>query len=288
MTAPVQTKKPAVVVALGGAAGMIFVGGSVAVSGELAGAPVLTVQALRYGVACLLLLGYARFAGVPVNRPRGTEWAWLLGVVLSGLVLFNIALVDGSRHAEPAVLGVAVACVPVLLALRDFTPRLLLAAIVVTGGAILVQGLGRTDHVGLVWAFVTFACEAAFTLLAVPVLGRLGPIGVSVHATWMAAVILGLGGVVHENSLRLDAREILADAYLAVLVTAVAFVLWYTCVTRLGTARAGLLTGIAPISAAATGVLLGGPMPSVSVCAGIGLVAAGILLGLRPDGGGRG
>ena len=35
---------------------------------------------------------------------------------MTGLVLFNVALVAGSRHAEPAVLGVAVACVPPVLA----------------------------------------------------------------------------------------------------------------------------------------------------------------------------
>ncbi len=49
-------------------------------------------------------------------RPRGAEWLWLAGVVADRLVVFNVALVRGAAHAEPAVLGVAVACVPVLLA----------------------------------------------------------------------------------------------------------------------------------------------------------------------------
>ena len=44
------------------------------------------------------------------------------------------------------------------------------AALVVTGGAGLVQGLGRTDAIGVAWAVVVFGCEAAFTLLAIPVL----------------------------------------------------------------------------------------------------------------------
>jgi drug/metabolite transporter (DMT)-like permease len=272
--------------ATAGAAGMVFVGGSVAVSGVLAGAPVLTVQALRYGVACLLLVLIARRR---VVRPRGTEWLWLLGVVLTGMFLFNLALVFGARHAEPAVLGVAVACVPVLFAvagpvIEGHRPaaRLVLSAVVVTGGAALVQGFGRADGVGLLCAVVTFACEAGFTLLAVPVLGRHGPLGVSVHATWMAAVVFGVTGVAWEgvgavSRLRLD--DLFAGAYLAVAVTAVAFVLWYTCVTRLGSARAGLLTGIAPLSAAATGVALGGPIPSVAVW--LGVRAAGLALGLR-------
>jgi len=209
---------------------------------------------------------------------------------VTGMFVFNLALVYGARHAEPAVLGVAVACVPVLLAvlgplLEGHAPaaRLVLAAVVVTAGAALVQGFGRTDRIGLLWALVTFACEAGFTLLAVPVLRRHGPIGVSVHATWMAAIVFAVAGVVREGSgalFRLNTADLLAGAYLAVGVTALAFVLWYTCVAQVGAARAGLLTGIAPISAAATGVLLGGPRPALLVWLGVAVVAAGLGLGL--------
>jgi drug/metabolite transporter (DMT)-like permease len=81
---------------------------------------------------------------------------------------------------------------------------------------------------------------------------------------------------------RLDAADLAAGAYLAVGVTALAFVLWYSSVARLGAGRAGLLTGIAPIAAAATGVALGGPLPSLAVWAGIATVAAGLAVGLRP------
>ncbi|MFC4064411.1 DMT family transporter, partial [Actinoplanes subglobosus] len=276
--------------ALAGAAGMLFVGGSVAVSGHLADAPVHTVQSLRYATACLLLLVWARATGSPVHRPRGREWLWLLGVTVTGLVLFNVALVQGSRHAEPAVIGVAVACVPIVLAAagpllegRRPAARVLTAALVVTAGAMLVQGLGRTDAAGLFWAAVTFACEAAFTLLAVPVLGRHGPLGVSVHATWLGAVMFAVTGLAVEGPFavtRIHLDDLVAGAYLAVLVTAVAFLLWYTCVARIGAGRAGLLTGLAPIAAAATGVALGGPLPAPAVWLGIATVAVGLAVGL--------
>ena len=95
---------------------MICVGGSVAVSSVLAAAPMLTAEAVRYIMACAILLVFARLAGQRVLMPRGAEWLWLSGIAAAGLVVFNIALVQGSRHAEPAVLGVAVACVPSLLA----------------------------------------------------------------------------------------------------------------------------------------------------------------------------
>ena len=277
-----------------GAGAMICVGGSVAVSSVLAKAPVFTAEALRYAMACLILLLLARLTGRRLMMPRGTEWLWLCGIAASGLVLFNVALVAGSRHAEPAVLGVAVACVPSLLAvigplLEGSRPRpvLVAPALVVTCGAAVVQGTGRTDGVGVAWAVVVFGCEAAFTLLAIPVLGRHGPWGVSVHATWLAAAIFAAIGLVREGpaaAVRLGHQDWLAIVYLGVAVTAAAFVMWYSSVARLGASRAGLLAGVAPVAAAVTGVLLGGPAPRPQVWAGIAVVAVGLALGLRGSG----
>lgn len=124
---------------------------------------------------------------------------------------------------------------------------------------------------------------AGFTLLAVPVLRRHGPWGVSVHVTWMAVVIFAGVGLVHEGpsaAWRLTSQDLFAVGYLAVAVTAVAFVLWYSSVRRLGAAVAGLLTGVAPVAAAATGVALGGPAPRPLVWLGIAGVGTGLALGL--------
>jgi drug/metabolite transporter (DMT)-like permease len=276
-----------------GVTAMVCVGGSVAVSSVLAGAPVFTAEAVRYAGACLLLVMLARITGRRLAMPRGAEWLWLGGIALTGLVVFNVALVQGSEHAEPAVLGVAVACVPAVLAviaplLEGSRPRrsLIAAALVVTCGAALVQGVGRTDAIGVAWAVVVFGCEAAFTLLAIPVLGRHGPWGVSVHATWLAAVIFGaiaMAPKITAAAAHLTRADWLAIGYLAVAVTAVAFVLWYSCVSRLGASQAGLLTGVAPVAAAGTGVLLGGAAPRPLVWAGIAVVAAGLALGFRPS-----
>ena len=274
-----------------GATAMVCVGGSVAVSSVLAGAPVFTAEAVRYGLACLILVTLAKITGRPLTRPRGGEWLWLAGIAVTGLVLFNLALVEGSGHAEPAVLGVAVACVPAVLAivgplLEGTRPKTqaIAAALVVTGGAGLVQGLGRADATGVAWAVVVFGCEAAFTLLAIPVLKRHGPWGVSVHATWLATVMFVLLGAIKEGPAavtELTRSGWLAIGYLAVAVTAAAFVLWYSSVSRLGASRAGLLTGIAPVAAAGSGVLLGGPAPRPLVWAGMAVVAAGLALGFR-------
>ena len=273
------------------ALGMALVGSQVAVSGVLADAPLFAVQALRYTLAALGLLVVLRVTGRAIPVPRGREWAWLAGVALSGLVLFNVGVVRGVAHAEPAVIGVAVAAVPVLLALGGPllgrtrpTPAVVAAAVVVTLGAVLVTGGGRTDAAGLGYALLTLLCEAGFTLLAVPVLRRLGPHGVSLHAVWIAAVSLwGLSLVTEGPGAvgTLRAEHVPAMLHLALGVTVVAFLLWYTAVGRIGPGRAGLFTGMVPVASAVGGVLLGGPAPGPVVWLGVGVVVVGVVLGMR-------
>ena len=92
--------------------------------------------------------------------------------------------------------------------------------------------------------------------------------------------VRGVRGV-SQNDPGYSRPDWLAVGYLAVAVTAAAFVLWYSSVRRLGASRAGLLTGIAPVAAAATRVLLGGAAPRPLVWAGIAVVAAGLAFGFR-------
>jgi drug/metabolite transporter (DMT)-like permease len=273
-----------------GVAAMALVGGSVGVSQVLTDAPLFTAQAIRYAAATAILVGLAKLARVRIVLPGGREWLWLAGIAATGLVLFNVAVIRGVAHAEPAVIAVAVACVPVLLGvlgplLERRTPRgrIVVAAVVVTAGSVLVEGTGRADAAGVAWAAVALVCEAAFTLLAVPVLSRHTAWGVSVHSVWMGTAMLLVLGIATEGpeaAARLDAVDWAAVAYLAVMVTAVAFILWYSTVTTLGAGTVGLLTGIAPVSAALTGVLTGGRPPGPLVWAGMLVVVGGLAAGL--------
>ena len=117
------------------------------------------------------------------------------------------------------------ACVPVALAAigpllegREPAGRVLAAAVVVSAGAMVVEGLGRSDAVGLLWALTVFVCEAGFTLLAVPLLGRHGPEGVSVHATWIAAAMFAVIALQHRRAgaaaAAFDVGDLLAIGYL--------------------------------------------------------------------------
>jgi hypothetical protein len=105
-------------------------------------------------------------------------------------------------EAEPAAVGVVVGCVPVVLALtgplragRAPVRRVVAAAVTVTVGAAAVQGVGETTRPGLLLSLGALAREALFSLLAVSLLLRLGPVVLSAYVCAMAATGLGAAAV---------------------------------------------------------------------------------------------
>lgn len=141
------------------------------------------------------------------------------------------------EEAEPAAVGVVVGCVPVVLALagpviarRAPVGRVIAAAVVVTIGAAVVQGVGDTTLAGFLLSLGALAGEALFSLLAVSLLPRLGPVVLSTYVCAMAAGGLGVAALMAEGDQALplpSAEEGAAIAYLALAVIAIAFVAWF-------------------------------------------------------------
>jgi drug/metabolite transporter (DMT)-like permease len=170
---------------------------------------------------------------------------------------------------------------PVLLALAGRTRRILAAAGIVVAGAALVNGAdSRISALGLTIAIVGLGCEVGFTLLAAPLLPRLGPMRVAAWSAILATLELAILSRGDVPTPTVD--EAAAIAYLAVITTALAFVLWFGAVGQLGAARAGLLIGFMPIAAVAVDAALNGRTPSTADLAGTALVAAGIAFGAMP------
>lgn len=105
----------------------------------------------------------------------------------------------------------------------------------------------------------------------------------SFHAVWMAAVQLAVSGLLFErDALRWPtAVEAGALAHMAVFVTVVAFVAWYTALDRLGADRAGLLVGTVAVTALATSALVGTATVTPVTVSGCALVAGGVAVGVR-------
>lgn len=267
----------------------VAVGSSVGVSSLLTAYPILTGQALRYALGALIL-------GAVVRRrlvgPRRSEVVRIVALAATGLAGFNVFLVSALREADGGTVGTIVGCVPVALALvgpamRGKLPSAgaVAAAGVVSIGAALVQWSGGSASVaGVALALGALSCEVAFSLLALPLLGRLGAAGVSTYACVAAAAILLVAAAASDgaNALRAPtASEGLAIVYLAVAVTAAAFLMWYTSLSRLSVEEAGLFAGLVPVAALVTSVAAGAAGLTALRLAGAALVGAGVVVGVR-------
>ncbi|WP_433271675.1 DMT family transporter [Actinosynnema sp. CS-041913] len=278
--------------ALGAATAMFCVGTLTGVSPALHDYPVYGGQALRYLVGALLLLAVARAFGKGFVRLSGREVFFLLMLALTGLTAFNVLIVESTRFADPATVGTVVAAVPIVLALlgpvmerRRPAPRVLLAAVVVVAGVAVTTGFGGGTPLGLLLAFGALACEAGFSLLALPVLTRLGAIRVSAYSAALAVPQLVVVGLLVDGAdmVRVPtASEAFALGYLAVVVTVFAFLCWYSALPRLGADKAGLFSGFLPVGAVVSTVVLGTGEPGLADLAGACLVLAGLAIGLRP------
>ncbi len=267
---------------------LALVGSLVAASDVLEGYPVPDGQFLRYLIAAAILLALARG-----RLPRLTrrETAGLAGLAATGLVAFNLFVIEGVRETDPATVGVIIGCVPVVLAVaapllerRPLSGRVLLAGLVVSVGAAGVQWAdGGITMLGLGLALGALACEASFSLLASPHLARLGPLVVSAYACLFALPLLALWSLVEGGPGLVvpTTAELTAIAYLGAAVTTGGFVCWYSAVGLLGVERAGLFSGVLPVSALACAALLGVAELSPARLAAVLVVVAGITLGVR-------
>ena len=97
------------------AGSVLLVGGSVAASSLLGGYPVLGGQAVRYLAAGLLLAAWARLRHKPLPRPAGREWAWLAGLAVIGLAGCSVLLIEATRAADPASVGIVIGAAPLVI-----------------------------------------------------------------------------------------------------------------------------------------------------------------------------
>lgn len=275
----------------GAAVAMSLVGSLAAVSATIRDYPFYGGQAVRYAVAAVVLLAIARRKG-PGPRLHARDLLLLTALAASGLAWFNLCVVTATRYASPPLVGTVIACLPVVLALagplqqrRKPAPRTVAAALVVTTGAAVTSGFGSGGLAGLLWSLGALAGEVGFSMLAVPLLPKLGPIRLSGYAAAAAVPMLLVVGAVADGSGVLRAptlREAVAYCYISLIITVVAFFLWYDALGRLGADRAGLFAGVVPVSAVAWTMLLGLGMPAPAELAGGALVTAGVVLGMAP------
>ena len=250
--------------------------------------PVLVFARTAVGAAVLLPLALS--SGIPTMIR--THWKALLGFSFFEIIAAWFLLSDAERHLTSSMTGLLIAASPIIAAVLDrFTGGERSAGIQADPRsrcrAGWCCGACRHRHLagGAAWPIVEVllvsTCYAIAPLIAARHLA-------DVPALPMTATCLGFAALVYAGPAAASwptempsTRVLLALAGLAVICTALAFIVFFALIREVGAARALVFTYINPAVALAAGVIvLDEPLTAWNI-AGLALILTGSVLATR-------
>jgi drug/metabolite transporter (DMT)-like permease len=251
--------------------------------------PAMLVLA-RTGIAAVLLLPIA--AARNELRPLLPYWKPVLAFAAIEIALPWILLGSAETRISSSLAALLVASVPLIgtgIALVT-VPRERLTLARATGlvlglaGVASIVGLGieGASPLAIVEVFLVAVCYAVGPVILQRWLADLPPLGVIAASLGVSALVyVPITAVAGPGSApSLDA--LVSILVLAVVCTAIAFLVFFALIAEIGPVRATVITYVNPAVAAVLGVVVLGEDFTVGMAIGFALVLAGSILATRP------
>ncbi len=244
----------------------------------------------RTTIAALLLLPIAAARGE--LRPLKGHWVALLVFAAIEIAIPWVLLGTAEQHISSSLTALLIAAVPLVGAViartsgdRERLGRSSLAGLVLglVGVAAIVglnlEGAGVLPLTEVALVAVCYAVGPVILQRYLADLPAFGVISASLAVTALAFVPFALATLPTETP---PASAIWSVLALAVVCTAVAFVLFFALIAEVGAVRATVITYINPAVAAVLGVFVLNETFTVPMAIGFALVIAGSVLATRP------
>ncbi|MDT5072636.1 MAG: hypothetical protein QOH82_1956 [Mycobacterium sp.] len=253
-------------------------------------APVLVFARTAIGAAVLVPLALSRAAWAPVL----TRWKPVLAFAFFEIIAAWLLLSDAERHISSSLTGLLIAAAPIIAAVLDRLTggerrlggkRIAGLAVGLAGVAVLA---GPEMTGGSAWpvteVLLVATCYAIAPLIAARYLA-------DVPSLPMTAACLGVAALVYAGPAAAtwptdmpSNHVLLALTSLAVVCTALAFIVFFALIREVGAARALVVTYVNPAVALAAGVIvLNEPLTPWNLV-GLGLILGGLILATRRPG----
>ena len=252
--------------------------------------PVLVLARTAVGAAVLLPLALSREAWVAIRK----HWKPLLAFAFFEIIAAWWLLSDAERYLTSSMTGLLIAASPIIAAVLDrFTggerrlgfTRILGLGIGLAGVAVLAgPGLVGGSTWPIIEVLLVATCYAIAPLIAARYLADVPTLPMTAACLSVAALVYAAPAAATWPDEIPSTRVLLALAGLAVICTALAFIVFFALIREVGAARALVFTYINPVVALAAGVIiLGEPLTPWHI-AGLALVLAGSVLATRRPG----
>jgi drug/metabolite transporter (DMT)-like permease len=282
--------------------GFILAGSSVVAAKLLAGLPLFFAAAAGTTIAFLVLWPLAareaRAAEAPSRRSTILGALPLLAAqAFFGVALFRVLMFLALARASATVVGIATSATPAVTAalsaifLKErIGPKtaagiglaaLGIAALQSGGSAGPAAGSGGGALAGCLLGLGAAASESAFNVLSKRLPAAIGPRLASAAVMAIASLMLGLlsfatGERVEWGSIGIE--RLLAIAYMGLFSSALAYILWFTGVSRVPVSVAGVFAGFMPFASFALSIAFLGERPRAVAFVGSILAIGGVLL----------
>ena len=255
-----------------------------------------TVVAGRTGIAALLLLPLAIRQGS--LRIALRHWPWILAFAAIEMAAPFVLLSHAEQTLPSGITGLLVATVPLFGAIVSYllgdhhalTRTRVLGLFVGVAGVALVVGAATGDGdirlVNVAEVLVVAVCYAVAPFITDRKLTEVPGVGLAALAVSMVAVAYLPPAILTQDEAP-TLRSVAALVGLAIVCTAIAFVVFFALIREVGPARATVITFINPVVALALGVAVLDEHLSWGQIAGLPIVLVGCWLaaGRRTDDG---
>jgi drug/metabolite transporter (DMT)-like permease len=239
------------------------------------------------GAALLLPIAIRRRELAPVL----SRWRWLALFALVEIVTPWLLLSEAETRLSSSLSGLLIASVPILVAVigratggQDRLTAVRWAGLLVGlgGVALLVAGGGAHGQaLSVVEVLLVALCYASGPLIIARKLSDLPSLGVTAACLALAAVVYSPFAAVTWPSAVPTGKVLAALAGLAVVCTALAFLLFFALIAETGPTRASVITYVNPAVAVALGVLVLGERLTVTMGVAFVAILGGSVLATR-------
>ncbi|HET9519969.1 MAG TPA: DMT family transporter [Candidatus Limnocylindrales bacterium] len=248
-----------------------------------------TLVLARTAIAAAILLPIAL---VRVDlRPVLARWRWVVAFATIEIAVPWVALGSAEQHVSSSLAGLLIAGVPLVgtaFALAtggaDHLGRTGLVGLLVgiAGVAAIVGGdFATTDPTALLQLAVVVVCYAVGPAILARRLGGLPTVGVMALSLGLCAIVYVPIAALEWPSVVPSTDVVASVVILAVVCTAVAFLLFAALIDEIGPVRATVITYVNPAVAAVLGVLVLRETFTPWMAVGFALVIAGSTLATR-------
>jgi drug/metabolite transporter (DMT)-like permease len=249
--------------------------------------PVLVLARTAVGAAVLLPLALSRQTWTIIRN----HWKALLGFAFFEIIAAWWLLSDAERHLTSSMTGLLIAASPIVAAVLDrFTggERLGVKRIVGLGVGIAGVAVLAGPHIGgntwpIIEVLLVAVCYAIAPLIAARHLADVPTLPMTAVCLGFAALVYAAPAAATWPDEMPSTRVLAALGGLAVICTALAFIVFFALIREVGAARALVFTYINPAVALAAGVIvLNEPLTLWNVAALVLIMAGCVLATRRP------